>query len=148
MFISTYNTYITTDTSEKSHKTTANGNKDKPEQFASERYEKKISTPAASKNLPVDYVSNYKFIYNQPEQTKNPDEIKFKKIKDMSLAKTAYEDNSIMFSLVKKPTVTISQLIKPNKEQPQNIQELKEQNLRNTMVNTYIENDKYYQITA
>ena len=148
MFISTYNTYIGTNTSEKPHNTAGNSNKDKSNVFDSELYANKVSTPLTSKNLPVDYVSNYKFIYNQQEQTKNPDEIKFKKIKDMSIAKTAYEDNSTMFSLIKKPTLTFSQSVKATIKQPQNIQELKEQNLRHTMVNTYIENDKYYQITA
>lgn len=148
MFISTYNTYIGTNASEKSHNAAENGNKDKSGIFDAELYANKASTPLTSKNLPVDYVSNYKFIYNQQEQTKNPDEIKFKKIKDMSIAKTAYEDNSTMFSLIKKPTLTFSQSVKSTIKQPKNIQELKEQNLRHTMVNTYIENDKYYQVTA
>lgn len=148
MFISTYNTYINTDTSEKLHKASVSKYKDKSEAFAPELLVDKVSTPNTSKSLPVDYVSNYKFIYNQQEQTKNQDVIKFKKIKDMSVAKTAYEDNSAVFSLIKKPTVTFSEPVKSTKELPQNIQELKEHNLRNVMVNTYLANDKYYQITA
>ena len=53
-----------------------------------------------------------------------------------------------MFSLVQKPSVPTNRFKKADTSLPQNILDLKESNLKNKMVNTYIENDKYYQITA
>ena len=74
--------------------------------------------------------------------------LNFKKISSLKSAKVAYADNSVMFSLLKKPGISLNQIPKINKTLPQNIQDVKEDNLRNNMVNTYLENDKYHLITA
>ncbi|MCK4737226.1 MAG: hypothetical protein KAT10_01595 [Sulfurimonas sp.] len=151
MFISTYNTYINTNTSEKSHKQAGSRLKDKAEPFNLELSKNPVLKSNITKNLPIDYVSNYKSFNTQQklqEQAKSPNEIKFNKIKNMDSAKVAYEEGSKMFPLFKKPSSALSQPIKMSKEAPQNIQDLKEENLRHVMVNTYIVNDKYYQITA
>jgi hypothetical protein len=53
-----------------------------------------------------------------------------------------------MFSLVKKPTLALSYLPKIDEKLSPDVKEAKEKNLRYTMVNTYMENDKYYRVTA
>ncbi len=63
-------------------------------------------------------------------------------------AKVAYSSNSTMFSLLKKPTATIDQTPTIDKTLPLDIQEIKENNMRHLMVNTYLANDNYYQTTA
>ena len=151
MFISTYSTYVNTNTSEKSHRQADDRFKTKSEPFNLEQAQSTLIKPNIIKNLPVDYVHNYKAFNNQlklQEQVQTPDEIKFKKIKDLDSAKNAYEENSKMFPLFKKPSFSLSQPMIANKTLPQDIKELKEENLRHVMVNTYIANDKYYQITA
>ena len=47
-----------------------------------------------------------------------------------------------------KPSVTLSQTPSIDKKQSLDIQKIQEKNLRQTMVNTYLANDKYFQITA
>jgi hypothetical protein len=151
MFVSSYNTYISTNSSDKSnHRDLGNGKGD-AKSFSLELSKNPILKSYISKNLPIDYVSNYKSFNTQQklqEQIKSQGEINFQHIKVMNSAKSAYEENSKMFSLLKKPTITFSKTDKIDERLPKNIQELKEEDLRHTMVNTYIANDKYYQITA
>ncbi len=151
MFISTYSTYINTNTSEKTHKHRDDRFKVESEPFNIKQSQEQILKPTITKNLPVDYVFNYKSFNNQlklQEQIKDPNEIKFKKIKTINSAKEAYEENSKMFPLFKKPSSALTQPVKISKEMPQNIQQLKEDNLRHIMIDTYVANDKYYQVTA
>lgn len=151
MFISTYSTYINTNTSEKTHKYKEDRFKVESEPFAIKESQEQILKPAITKNLPVDYVFNNKSFNNQlklQEQLKNPDEIKFKKIKTINSAKEAYEENSKLFHLFKKPSSALSKPLQLSKELPQEIQQLKESNLRHIMIDTYVANDRYYQVTA
>jgi len=151
MFVSSYSTYINTNTSEKTDKLRVENKKDESKSFGPEVSKNSPLEAYSAKNLPIDYVSNYKSFNNQQklqEQVKSQDELKSKKTTAMKNAKIAYEDNSKIFSLLKKPTTTLNQTKRIDKKLPLNIQEIKESNLRHTMVNTYLENDKYYQITA
>lgn len=152
MFISSYNTYISTNNSDKTNKYKESQSKDEAREFNLKSYTTPtLTTNTANKNLPVDYVSNYKSFNNQQkiqEQIKNQDDAKYTKVKTLQSAKIAYEDNSKMFSLRIKPTVSLDMTPKISKDIPKDIQELKESKLRNKMVNTYMANDKYYQLTA
>ena len=117
-----------------------------------------------SSNLPINYISKSKVSYNQREAEaqrqqlqKQPDKefintkntlIKFNGQNTLFNAKNAYESNSKIFSLFRIPHVSLDQTPKIDKDLPRKAQEVKEINLRHEMVNTYIENDRYFQITA
>jgi hypothetical protein len=151
MFISSYSTYVGTTASDKIDRRGVEYSKDDSEFFKSKLSQNQIEQTNIVKNLPIDYISNYKSFNNQQklqEQTLSQSEMKFTQIKAMKSAKEAYEDNSKMFSLLRKPHVSLNQTPSIDEELPQDIQELKEKNLRHVMVNTYLANDKYYQITA
>lgn len=151
MFVSSYNTYINSNSSEKTNQNEVSNKKEELNSFNSKLTETTPSKPFTAKSLPIDYVSNYKSFSNQQklqEQTKSQDEIKLQKITTMTNAKTAYEENSKIFPLLKKPSITLNQTYKIDKRLPQDMQELKEKDLRHTMVNTYIANDNYYRATA
>lgn len=151
MFVSSYSTYINTNTTNKINQKHTDNKKDESKSFVTNLSQTQIQALYTHKNLPIDYVYSYKSFNNQQrlqESVKNPDEIESQKTKNMKNAKSAYEGDSKVFPLPKKPTVTFSNISFIENSSAQNIQELKNKNLRNTMVNTYIENDKYYKITA
>ncbi|QOY52561.1 hypothetical protein [Candidatus Sulfurimonas baltica] len=151
MFVSSYSTYISTNSSDRTEKNREGQSKDESKSFNLKSSSDSATNFSPTKNLPIDYVSNYKSFNNQQklqEQIKSQDEIRYTNIKDIKNAKAAYEDNSKMFSLSKKPTTSLDQTPKINKDLPKSIQELKEHKLRQAMVNTYLANDRYYQLTA
>ena len=163
MFVSSYNTYIQTNTSDRIPK-----QKEQPQKsgdsFSSKFLEQPKLEPAVISTLPVDYVNRAKSfntkleMKRQEEALKNPDSDdvlksteltkEFASRKTLQNAKSAYEDNSKMFSIYKKPHHSLDQTPVADTNLPENIQKLKEQNMRRTMVNTYMQNDKYYRITA
>ena len=151
MFVSSYNTYISTNTSDRTQKHGAEKSGRESASFDTKLSTKPTQVLNKLSNLPIDYVSNYKSYNNQQklqEQTQDFNKTKFTKMTAMSSAKVAYEDNSKLFSLLQKPHATQDQTPKIDKKLPKEIQEIKEKNLRHTMVNTYLANDNYYQITA
>lgn len=151
MFVSSYNTYIGTDTQSKINNYKSESSKKESDFFKGELLKSSVVEPYTNKNLPIDYISNYKSFSNHQkllEQTKSQDETNLKKLSLLNSAKNAYEENSKIFSLVKKPSLTLSQTFETNSSESKELQEAKERNLRHVMVNTYLSNDKYYQITA
>ncbi|RLA77710.1 MAG: hypothetical protein DRG78_16760 [Epsilonproteobacteria bacterium] len=151
MFVSSYSTYINTSNPDRITKSQTDSKKSEIKSFQSVLTKSTPLHAYNSKNIPIDYISNYKSFNNQQklqDQVKSKDEVKFKKISDIKNAKVAYTDNSKMFSLLKVPEISLNQTPQINKNLPQNIQDLKENNLRYKMVNTYMSNDRYYQITA
>jgi hypothetical protein len=163
MFVSSYNTYIQTNASDRVTKQKEQPAKSESS-FSSKFLQEPKLDPVIVSTLPVDYVNRAKSfntkleMKRQEDALKNPDDdttSKSKKLtkefmsrKTLQSAKSAYEDNSKMFSIYKQPHHTLDQTPTTDKTLPENIQKLKEQNMRRTMVNTYIQNDKYYQITA
>jgi len=151
MFVSSYSTYISTNTSDKTDKYKAQPSKNDSDSFSKELQKSPILKSHINQTLPIDYISNYKSFNNQQklqQLAKSQDELKLKSISSMNNAKVAYEDNSKMFSLIKKPMASLSQTYSVNKKLPQEMQEIQEKNLRHVMVNTYLSNDRYYHITA
>jgi hypothetical protein len=151
MFVSSYNTYVSTNNSDR----TANQRVDKAKpstgSFESKLEQSSVLESKNTQNLPITYISNYKAFSNKQkleEQFQNKDEIKYNKINAMKNAQSAYKDNSIMFSLLLEPQATQSQTPQIDQKLPSDFQKAQEQNMRHTMVNTYQANDKYYQITA
>ena len=152
MFVSSYSTYITTDTNSKIQREKASLRDDKNSAFSSKLSEKTVPNLVANKNLPVNYISNYKALNNQQkllqEDHTNQAKKKFSKINAITSAKINYSDNTKIFSLLLKPSATLDQTPKTDKRMPLDIQEIQEKNLRTTMLNTYAANDNYYKVTA
>nr|WP_321266414.1 hypothetical protein [uncultured Sulfurimonas sp.] len=151
MFISSYNTYINTNSSQKTENQKTEKPKSLGESFESKLAQNLVLESKNTQNLPITYISNYKAFSNKQkldEEFQNKDATKYTKINSMKNAKNAYETNSKMFSLFLEPKATQSQTPSINQNLSSELQQAQEKNLRHTMVNTYLENDKYYQITA
>ena len=163
MYVSSYNTYIQTDSSSRTQK-----QKDEKQQGGSESsFSSKLLQNTKEDNairqlsLPIDYTKENNYFANRHKiqlQEKNQqnqillkaDEStkKFSNYKTSQNATSAYESNSKLFSLLRKPKITLNQTPHTDERLPKDIQGLQESNLRNTMVNTYINNENYYKITA
>jgi hypothetical protein len=150
MFVSSYNTYATVNNSPKVNK--KDNVESKESSFASNLSTKTISPARTTENLPVNYISDYKILSNQQKLDQNSqktqEEKKYSKINASVNAKDAYSENSKMFSFLLEPKASLDQTPKVNEKLPDDLQDAQEQNLRHTMVNTYIANDNYYKITA
>ncbi|EQB39887.1 hypothetical protein M947_04720 [Sulfurimonas hongkongensis] len=152
MFVKSYNTYITTNPTEKS----STEKLEKRVSSSSESFESKPKehTPLESKStqsLPINYISNYKVLSNKQKMQKDFEDKetqKFSKINTLNSAKDAYDENSKLFSLFLEPKITQSQTPQIDKTLPSELQVAQERQLRHTMVNTYLANDSYYKITA
>jgi hypothetical protein len=143
MFVSAYSTFVRTENT--------NNVKDRSQKSdgAQKSFELKSTKNILPKtksveNLPLNYISNYKALCNKQkfqEQLKNDNTTKYTLIKTKKDAKTAYENSSNNFYISKKPHAIIDQGII-------NDTKLQETNLKQSMINVYISNDKYYQINA
>lgn len=151
MFVSSYNTYISTN---PSHKTQKYADKDKNEgleSFSRNLSHATVIKPYTHTDLPVDYISNYKSLNNQQklqESVQEKSSQEFKKLTITNSAKIAYEEGIKIFALSKKPPLTLNQTPQIDERLPKETQEAKEKTMRNKMINTYIANDTYYKITA
>lgn len=140
MFVSSYNTYLSA-----SHVET-NKRQNRSEDFALKKENKQSTTAfekgAAEQKLPVSYISAFKVLRNQQklhEQTQQTQKSKFAKVSLLKNAQSAYKENSVMFSFIKKPKVPLSGV---QTKLPTNF------STKLKALNTYIENDNYYKVTA
>jgi hypothetical protein len=151
MFVSTYTTFIGPNSSNKTDSYKTKEPKGESEFFAKELSSSAIVKSHTDKNLPIDYISNYKSFNNQQklqEHLQTQGEIKLKHLTTTINAKAAYDGSITMFLLVRKPTPSLNQTPKIDEKLPGDVKEAKEKNLRHVMVNTYEANDKYFRITA
>ena len=151
MFISSYATYVNTNATEKQDRQRLDTQNKVSKTFSSVLTKNTPVQAYNPKNFPINYISNYKSLNNQQkleQQVNNENTSKVQNLKDFTGAKLAYQSNTVMFSLVKQPRVALSQKSSISEVYPQNIQDIKENNLKNKMVNIYLENDRYYQVTA
>ena len=164
MFVSSYNTYVQTDTSLKNSKQRLEKGDSGSSSFNEKLTQKTPFTNLSNSNIPIDYISksqahaNKQELEFQKEQLKSPDNTSSKETKNtlntfsahnsLTSAKNAYENTNKVYSVFPKQSLSIDQTPKMDKNLPQEAQEAKELTMRHTMVNTYISNDKYYQITA
>ncbi len=151
VFVSSYSTYISANSSNKTNSYKTDASRESLDSFGEELSKSAIIKSHNNKNLPIDYISNYKSFNNQQklqEQLQTQDELRLKQLTTTINAKVAYDVNSTMFSPVRKPALTLSQTPKIDEKLPSDVKEAKEKNLRHVMVNTYSANDKYFQITA
>ena len=154
MFVSSYNTYINANTSQKTQKDKSQEYKNGSESFSEKLLSQSAKAIKASSAFPINYVSEYKVLNNQQrlqenmQNDANDKKVEFSKVKAITGAKVAYADNSKIFSLLLKPATTIDLTPKIDKSMPQEAQKAKELIMRHMMVNTYVANENYYKITA
>ena len=137
MFVSSYSTYISTDNQNKISKERGSDTKKTSDTFSSKLQQTAVLESKTIKNIPISYISNYKSFSNKQkleQNLKNSNFEKYAKVNAQTNAKTAYAENSKMFSLVIKPSVTLNNIQKKE--------------LYIHALDIYRSNDKYYQITA
>ena len=149
MFVSSYNTYIPQKTTHKPQESVQENNEREFKPGDSKLFSKQLDKVITSSvKIPLNYISNYKSLHNQQlleqqsKSSKNYAQTKYAKINTMKSAQSAYKDGSQLFSLLPKPKIALMEVIK----QPKNLQQ--NSALKSKIVNTYIENDNYYKITA
>jgi len=153
MFVSSYSTYIDTTTTKRAQNERTDNAKKTSSSFDSKLLPSAAKDVVLNSKLPLNYISHYKTLNNQQklqekELTQNPAKMKFTKISSMNSANVAYGDNSKMFSLIARPKQTIDQTPKLDKNLPQEAQNIQGNIMKQKMINTYISNENYYNITA
>ncbi|WP_455757800.1 hypothetical protein [Sulfurimonas sp.] len=164
MYVSSYSTYIQTNASDKTTKQRVEKPSSEFKTFESKTNKNDTVVSYKNPNLPVDYISKSQVLNNkqeveyQKQQLQEPNQNSANTTKEkinqfsghnsLINAKSAYESNSKMFSLFAKPHVALDQTPTIDKKLPKKAQDAKELSMKNLMVNTYIANDNYYQVTA
>lgn len=153
MFVSSYSTFIHTNTTDKTAKTNASKEPYLDKSFNVKGLSSSQNLTNSLVNTPVNYLSNYKSLNTkaqiQQQAEQNNQTTKFAIMNSQIKASSAYTANSIMFSLMPKSQPALkhnTQNIDQNL--PQEIKDIKESFLKIKMVDTYISNNNYYQITA
>ena len=151
MYVSTFNTYVNSESTAKTHENRAQKGKSNLESFEEKHLSKTVKNVDVSSKFPINYISNYRALNNQQRLQENPqnsEKSKYLKLEAKIEAQNAYSNSSKIFSRILAPRTTIDQTPRIDKKLPKNIQDIKEKNLRHTMVNTYISNENYYRVTA
>lgn len=164
MFVSSYNTYIQTDSTVKSNKQRLEKPSSSSDEFAQKLSQKTPNTNFTSSPIPAEFISKSQAYLNkqelefQKEQLKNPQNSGTKELKEtlskftannsLTSAKHAYENINKAFSVFPKQASSIDQTPKMDQNLPAQAHEAKELSMRHKMVNTYLANDRYYQVTA
>lgn len=150
MFVSSFTTYTVPTITQKAQSTTPEKEKDYGSRFKEKlSFNKNEYNKVNSENhlkLPLDYVSTPKTLQNHyrlQQHLKENEQIKYKKMQTLTTAKSEYIQNSTIFPLILKPKPFV---LKQTQQNPQ--LELKNSTLKAKMINTYIENENYYKITA
>ncbi len=156
MFVSSYSTYLHTNTTDKNAKKVGSSESTSNKSFNVKNLDDSQNTTRTLVNTPVNHQSNHQFlrtkakIQQQAEQDNQTNQTtKFKTMNSQIKASSAYTANSTMFSLIPKNKLTLKHNTQAiNQNLPQEIKDIKESFLKIKMVNTYISNNNYYQITA
>ena len=151
MFVSSYSTYVQTDSTNKSRDFKTNEFKRDSFSLSETASNEPAFAPRDEKSLPIDYVSSYKSFQNQQklqEQLQGRDIFAQRELYTLANAKNAYEESAKKFSLGKKPAIALSLTPKIDTTMPPDVTDAKVKTLRQTMVETYIANDRYYHVRA
>jgi len=149
MFVSTYSTYLNTNSVNKTSKNGETSSSSSSKLFENSLKHSQTSPARLLQSTPITYISHNKTLgtkerINQQLQ-QNSYETDLKKlttIKSQMQAPSAYAANTKMFSLIIKHPNTPKQVDNsPFKELKENVQRAK-------FVNTYAANEKYYELTA
>jgi len=148
MFVSSYNTYVNTINTDKTKKQDLK-KVDENSNFSSKLNQNtQIVIPKNSIEAPINYISNYKSFANKQKidqqlahkENQTKELVSYTKINTIQNAKASYETNAKTYPLLNIPKPTIGQAQKEDEKLPTKLQQ--------KMVNTYIDNDNYYKITA
>lgn len=164
MFVSSYNTYINTNNINKVQKESAYNSKESTDFRSSLLETEPEQSSFVRSSLPINYIRSPQSFFNKFETQRQQEKLvdqnnaqadktkkattNFTKFSTLQVAKQAYKDNSIMFSLIQKPSVTLDQTPKYDKKNSSSLQELKAKAMKEVMVDTYISNENYYLLTA
>ena len=154
MFVSSYRTYVDTSSVKRIQSDKQENNKNTKESFSSKLFQSSNnSTNQVTNSLPLSYISDYKTLrikqqITHQEQSQNSETVKFTKVSAQGNAKIAYEENSKLFSFLIKPKISLDLTPKIDKKLPEEALKNRENILKKQMINTYMSNDNYYQITA
>lgn len=165
MFVSSFSTYTTNNYSQKVAKDRADEQRKESHSFQFKRADDPLKLSNSSAK-PVDYISNAQTAYtkqmleisqkkegkaqksNEFETTQKSTK-NFQKTANFKSATSAYSNTFTTFGSLRKPHVTVSnQTPHVDKNLPKEAQKAQENNIRHTMVNTYMENEKYYKRSA
>ena len=164
MFVSSYNSYVQTDSSLKSSRTKLDKLNSVSDIFSKKLAQKNFTDSFNASSIPSQYISknlahtNKQELDFQKEQLKNPQNEVTKEIKEtltkfavnnsLTNAKNAYEHTTKIYTPYTKQSISLNQTPKMDKNLPEEAYEAKEFHMRHTMIHTYISNDRYYQVTA
>ncbi|MBA3026836.1 MAG: hypothetical protein FP820_10620 [Sulfurimonas sp.] len=156
MFVSSYSTYIQTNTNDKNVKQKDVGY-GKDSGFSSKLLKESVADTAKNASLPVDYIARNNNFYtklflekHQDEQSAQTKELTHKFIDQSTLqdAKKAYTQAPKMTSLFRETFLALDKTQLAEVKPSQNTQDFKDAKMRKLMINTYIANENYYKITA
>ena len=158
MFVSSFSTFIQTNASERVAK-----QKIDKQELDNKSFSSKLSTATQSytspttSTIPNNFISKSLVLNNKQDlaqQQNSTNNLAKNDLDNFSIknslinAKSAYEGNSKMFSLISVPSTALNQTPSIEKTLPPEPRDIKELNMRHKMVNTYIANDNYYKVTA
>ena len=151
MFVSSYTTYINPSVSEKNTKERLEQNKESFTNFNAKTSLFDADTSKAllsiTKKLPLDYISEYKVMHNQQKLHFEPkplaeEKSKFTKMFTLQSAQEAYIQNSTLFVTSRKQGASLQM------RHSEELEGAHKDVLKRKMINTYIQNDQYYKLTA
>ena len=150
MFVSSYNTYIHTNTTDKTAKSKETANSSSAKSFQSHLLQTSQTPKLQTNTTPINYVESSKVFQNKQKLQQNVESKnelsnvnKFNTFSAVKTAQVAYTNNSKIFSIVAKP--------KPSLPATQNLpreDEISKLKAKFNAINTYLLNDSYYRITA
>ena len=162
MFVSSYATYINTITPNKTTtKAKENTTETKYSVFSSKLPQQQNITQTTIKPC-VDYIAKSNAFYNKflldyqqeksksikEEKTLTPDALikKFSSTNSIENISSLYAQNMKKFSIMKKPSVSLEKTVPFSNDDNTHIAQ--EKILRAVMINTYVENEKYFTMSA
>jgi len=145
MFVSSYSTYVAPAVAQSNKSRKSDDDNYLPASKASDKT--LLQEQATQNKLPINFISNYKVLNNQQKlneqklhkQTTQFEKSKFAKVNVLNSAKVAYQEGATRFTFTQKVKMALgkgeSKLPEPT-------------TAKLNAVNTYLENDNYYKVTA
>ena len=159
MFVSSYNTYVYTNSSNKISKEIEE-TKEKLKSFQHSLLNAKKIAISPEFKTSISYISKGQVQYNkkifelQEKKEFSSSQNEYKKALNstskfnttslLKNASTAYKDNFQKFATFKKQKTAFNQTLKIGLDTPKEIQTIQEKNMRTVMIYTYNENNNYY----
>ncbi|QOP45166.1 hypothetical protein [Sulfurimonas paralvinellae] len=147
MFIASYATFIPTVATIKPNNSIKESFSHKSEPvLLSEQKPDNTETKLQPAPQPLSTAAKYSLLWQQEQ---NPNLQELEKVQKRQKAKTAYKESVTPFSYMKKPKVPLqNSYFGLHSKFPKETQVVQHTFLKEKMLNTYIENDNYYRVTA